>query len=404
MADQPSTPQALSALRAAFGGFCAMALAMGIGRFFYTPVLPPMIEAGRLAAVEAGLAAGANFLGYLLGALAASSPRFATNRHRWLIVALFACAATTLLSGVWVNFTLFAAIRFAAGIASAFSLIFVSAIVMRLFQEQGRPGLIAVHFAGVGTGIVISSAIVPAAIALGWGWSAMWVAAAAAAALLLFAHLLLLPREAAGDEAAAAPAAMDGKPASAFRPAFWALLAGYGFFGFGYSVSGTFINTIAKADAALLPAEPWVWFAVGLAGIPSVYFWNRIVARIGLVLTYSIACVVEAAGILLLLWYATPLNLIVSGVTLGGTFMAITALGLAKARSMVPPSMAAAALALMTASFGLGQMIGPVLAGFLFDHSGSFGPALAAAVAALAITVVLTLISRRLERSEPSTG
>ena len=76
--------------------------------------------------------------------------------------------------------------------------------------------------------------------------------------------------------------------------------------------------------------------------------------------------------------------------------MAITALGLAKARSMAPHR-AAAALALMTASFGLGQMIGPVLAGFVFENSGSFSLALAAAIAALAAAIVLTLLSKRLE-------
>ena len=83
-----------SAMRAAFAGVCALALAIGLGRFFYTPVLPPMLEAGRISASEGGLAAGANFLGYLLGALAASSPRFSARRYRWTAyVALPAASA-----------------------------------------------------------------------------------------------------------------------------------------------------------------------------------------------------------------------------------------------------------------------------------------------------------------------
>ena len=386
-----------SAMRAAFAGVCALALAIGLGRFFYTPVLPPMLEAGRISASEGGLAAGANFLGYLLGALAASSPRFSARRYRWTAyVALPACGVTLLLSGLWMGFVPFAIIRFAGGVASAFSMVFVSAIVMRIFQDNNRPGLFSLYFSGVGFGIVFAAMIVPLASASWLGWPAMWYAAGAIALLLWLVTLVLLPASAVASEPL--PHSVDGQPQSpaGFAAAFWVLLIGYGFFGFGYSVSATFLNTIAKADPVLAPAEPWVWFVVGLSGIPSIWAWNRLVGRIGLAYTYSIACFVEAAGILLLLWHATPATLLVSGLTLGATFMAVTALGLAKARSMATHK-AAAALALMTASFGLGQMIGPVLAGFLFESSGSFAMALAAAITALAATVVLTLLSKRLE-------
>ena len=73
----------------------ALAVAIGIGRFVYTPILPPMIAALGLSKSAAGLIASANFLGYLLGALLAAMPSLPGSRRAWLLGALPASALTT---------------------------------------------------------------------------------------------------------------------------------------------------------------------------------------------------------------------------------------------------------------------------------------------------------------------
>src|SRR5580692_7607159 len=73
------------AILVAFAGSIALAAALGIGRFVYTPILPPMVEALGLTQSTAGLIASANFLGYLAGALLVASPIFGGSRRVWLL-------------------------------------------------------------------------------------------------------------------------------------------------------------------------------------------------------------------------------------------------------------------------------------------------------------------------------
>ena len=130
-----------------------MAAAIGIGRFIYTPILPPMAEGLHLTKGEAGLIASANFLGYLAGALAAASPRLPGGPRAWLLAALAASAVTTGAMAWPDGMAALLALRFVGGVASAYVLVLASALVLERLNAAGRGGLSAVHFSGVGTGI-----------------------------------------------------------------------------------------------------------------------------------------------------------------------------------------------------------------------------------------------------------
>ncbi len=153
-----------------------MAAGIGIGRFVYTPILPPMVEALHLAKSQAGLIASANFVGYLAGALLAAV-RLPGSRRAWLLGALAANAVCLAAMGAVTAMPLFLLLRLVAGIASAFVLIFSSALVLDRLAGAGRSGLSAVHFAGVGVGIAVSAATVATLS----DWRAMWLASGALA-------------------------------------------------------------------------------------------------------------------------------------------------------------------------------------------------------------------------------
>jgi predicted MFS family arabinose efflux permease len=292
-------------------------------------------------------------------------------------------------------FALFLTIRFTAGVASAFVMIFVSSIVFSALAAAGRSDLQWVHFGGVGTGIASSAVLVAAVSAAGLGWRADWVGAAALSALGLVLVIAALPGRGAVSGVA------EREPPLKFTPAFRSILASYALFGFGYIVTATFLIAIMRSGAASASLEAVVWLCTGLAGIPSVYLWGRAVRRFGLRPVIAASCIVEAAGVIASVALGGVAGPVIGGVLLGGTFVAITAFGLQAGRMLAAES-PRKALAAMTAAFGTGQILGPVVAGFVADRTGGFfWPSLLAALA-LVGAALLALSSRRAQEGLPA--
>jgi predicted MFS family arabinose efflux permease len=361
----------------------AMAAALGIGRFVYTPILPAMTEALGLSNRQAGLIASANLFGYLIGALLAATPTLAGSRRTWLLASLAVSAVTTGAMGLASSLPEFLALRFVGGVASAFVLVLASALVFDGLASAHRSHLGPLHFAGVGVGIAVSALVESALIAADSDWRMLWYAPGMLALAGLAAVAWLVPYEPRHHHRPAAAHRTSGTRGLA------ALLWAYGLFGFGYVITATFLVAIVRASPKLRPAEPLVWLVVGLTAVPSVAIWTKASSHRGIPRTFSAACLAEAVGVAAsVLWPSTP-GILLAAALLGGTFMGLTALGLARARQFAPAN-PRPVLAGMTAAFGLGQIIGPSLAGFLFGATGGFAlPSLLAAAALVAAAVIV---------------
>ncbi len=370
----------------ALGGLIALAAAMGIGRFVYTPILPFMEQALELTKAEAGIVASANFLGYLLGALGAAADRLPGGRRLWFLAALGVSAVTTAAMGLATAVPVFLVLRLLGGVASAFVLVFGSALILDRLAQAGRPGLSSVHFAGVGSGIAVSAVLVWGLGAIGADWRALWLASGALSLLALLAARALVP----GGAEAAAPQAV-GNTSDGMDRRLLALTLAYGLFGFGYVITATFISTMVRGLPEIAALEGLVWLVVGLAAVPSVAFWAWLGRRWGNDRSFAIACLVEGFGVALSVLVTGPVAIVVAAALLGGTFMGITALGLINARALSRGD-PRRAIAMMTAAFGLGQMIGPSFAGYAYRFGESF--LLPSLVAALALVAAAALTLR----------
>lgn len=354
----------------------AMAVAMGIGRFVYTPILPGMMDELHLSPAEAGWIASANYLGYLVGALAAAGGWAQGRERKLMLTSLAANALLAGLMGFCATTHAFVIIRFLAGMASAFVMVFMSSIVFARLAEDRREDLQSLHFGGVGLGIAASAAMMAVLVSGHFGWAAGWFWSGAISLCGLGAVALMI-----GGAPATSARAIEREEALPANRSLIGIIVAYGMFGFGYVITATFLIAIVRQGGGARVFEAMVWLVTGLAAFASLGLWQKVAGRLGLNAAYAVACLVEAAGVAASVAVGGSAGPLLAGLLLGGTFMALTALGLQAARRLAPRA-SRRIFALMTASFGLGQIVGPIVAGMLAQASGSFALAsiLAAAV------------------------
>jgi predicted MFS family arabinose efflux permease len=368
-----TSPSNLPHLRPLLGGILALAAAMGIGRFGYTPILPAMQEAGGLDTTESGLLAAANYGGYLAGAILVAITVPEPARPSVFRVSAVAVAVTTALMAVTTGLAVWSVVRFLSGVASAGVLVFASGLVLDDLRRLGRASLSGWLFSGVGLGIVTSGAVVRAT-GDRLGWRGDWLALALLATAAIYPCWHWLPRPVPERAPAVKSRPTQGSP---IPIALTLLFAAYFLEGIGYIVTGTFLVAIVDGTPGLQGIGPDVWIVVGLAVIPSAVLWSTLAGRVGYARALACAYLLQAVGIVLPILGGAGAAF-ASAVLFGGTFAGITALTLTLAGHLSPGG-SARLIGMLTAVFGIGQMMGPVLGGFIASRAQDFTPALAVA-------------------------
>lgn len=381
------------AARLLVAGCLAMVVVMGIGRFYYTPMLPLMQREYGFDAAIAGLIASANFAGYLFGSIAASMFGPGVTRLRVFRLALVGSVATTAAMGLTDSIPVWIALRTLSGVSSALAMIAGAGIVAEALSKVDEPGRIGWYFGGAGLGIFVSGML--AQVAGGsLDTSQMWLLAGGIGVLMVpFIFRELVERELQLRPHRASANRRQPRPLR-----LWPLFVNYSCEGLGYSVFATFIVAIVKARPETEAIGDWVWVVVGLAGLPSALFWTAIAERIGFAVSLILAYAVQIVGVLLPAISGSGIAALVAAVMFGGTFMAISALTLPLGRH----GAGGRGFAVLTAGFGAGQMIGPAIAGYMVTLGYGFEAALygSAAVLAFGLLVLIYAVITRSDQPE----
>jgi hypothetical protein len=366
----------------------SLAIAMGVGRFAFTPLLPLMVRDGLLGNGTGALLAGANYLGYLVGALVAAG--IAVRPARLLALGLVGTVLATAAVGWTSSVLAWGALRFAAGAISAWTLVATSAWGLGWLATLGRPHLAGVIFAGVGLGIgaaglfcLIESQSDVSALAL-WTRLAAWAGIAA-----------LLPL--AASQGLASPARADGAPpvhAAAHRgvPAkTGGLIVCYALFGFGYILPATYLPVLARQFVGDPRVFGWAWPVFGAAALVSTLAVSWGLRKADRLRVWAVAQGVMAIGVLLPCLWASFGSVVVAALLVGGTFMVVTMVGMQEARARAGGN-ATAILGWMTAGFAFGQAMGPVASAILGRVAATFAAALNEALVLSAAGLLLSAV------------
>lgn len=374
------------AWRAALAGMVALAVVMGLGRFAFTPMLPIMLREGKLDLQAGGVLASLNYLGYFVGALSCALIR--VKPASMVRGGLVATAALLFGMGVLHGFTAWGVLRTAAGVMSAWAFVFASGWGLRRLAETRAPALAGVIYGGPGIGIAVSGLL---AGSVGrWGSEVGWIGFGLLSAVLIaLIWRIFADGEASHVDAhvrqAAAPS--PAEPAADRSDARW-LVALYGLAGFGYIITATFLPVIARHA---LPGSSWpdfFWPLFGLAVVPGALIGARAPIHWDNRLLLAVGYALQALGAMLSVTWPTIEGLALSSLLLGMPFTTITLFAMREARRLCGNS-SAGLIGYATASYGAGQILGPLFAAPLAQRTGSFAIPLLGAAAALGIGAAL---------------
>ena len=374
--------RALSLAGACTVAAMALAVAMGIGRFAFTPLLPLMIRDGSLPQAAGAWLAATNYVGYLLGALTAS--RLGLSLPTLMRLSLLGTVLSTAAMGAVDGWAAAIILRCIAGVLSAWTLVATSAWALQHLARAGRSDLAGLVFAGVGLGIAFAGLLCLVTGQAGMPTHEIWLGLGVAATLAIVAPCAVVSRPLATiavREAAAPAAQAPGR--------YMGLVICYGILGFGYILPATFLPALAREVVDDPRLFGLAWLVFGMAAALSTIAAARLFHHAARLRVWAIGHVLMAIGVVLPSLSLSPAAIAIAALLVGSTFMVVTMVGMQEARERAGAN-PARLLGLMTASFAIGQLAGPIASGLIdllpLGHGAALGLALQLAAAALALS------------------
>lgn len=345
------------------GGICSLLLTVGMARFAYTPMIPHMQTEAGLGILDSGWLATANYLGYMTGAALAAwidDPRW---RLRLYTVGLLLGVISTLAMGNTTSVTLWALWRYLGGLSGAAGMLLGTGLILGWLMRHGHRPELGLHFTGLGGGIALSALAAQTFVWLDWPWNWQWWGYGTLAFVCWIPAMLLKPD-------VAPVAAVAVRPMQKGR---WMLPMVLMYFcaGVGFAFSATYMVTLVESLPGLAGQGPLAWLVVGLASIPAVYAWDRLARAMGTIVALGLALAMQMLSVVLPALMSDLWVALLSAALFGGTFTGIVSMTLAFV-GQHSPSNPGKAMARLTLSYGVAQVVTPTLTALVLASTGNY--------------------------------
>lgn len=384
-------------------GFCALIIAMGVGRFVYTSLLPGMMAVHGFGEAAAGAMAGWNYVGYLAGALAMRGVSTGA-RYRFFVFWMLLSLATTMGMGLIRGEAAWHTVRFISGVASAGIFVLCSAMVLDALATAGRSALAGLLYSGVGAGIVFGGLLAPF-LESRFGTDGAWLGMGIVCLpLASFSLICLRPSYSMQSiQKNSGRNTPPGEKQGGAKRALVSLILAYFLEGLGYIISATFLVAMIGASTGSMALANASWVITGGAAALSAPLWPLIARRTGYLNSLLAAFLLQGVGVLLPVVSSSGTAALGSGLLFGGTFMGITVLSLQYGVSLSSRS-SAHTVGTMTVVYGAGQIIGPFVAGMLASEGGGFALSFALSAVCLFLAIGALLLGHLPGKDQAASG
>jgi MFS family permease len=394
----------VSAWRATMAGLCACLVGIGLGRFAYTPLIPPLIEAHWFAPSDVLYLGAANLAGYLAGALlarrlAARLPVTMLLRAAMVLatLAFFACALP--LSLAW-----YFCWRLVAGLTGGVIMVLAASAILP-HTPPGKRGLVSgTIFTGVGLGIAASGTLVP--LLLRGGLTETWCGLGVLSGLLTLISWHSWPPT--GTTRALHLVSREGRAVSPLL--IRGLVVEYGLNAVALVPPMIFlVDFIVRGLHRGLDSGARYWVLYGIGAMAGPLLTGHLADRTGFGPALRLAYFVQCAAIAVPAFTSGTIPLAVSCIAMGALTPGIVPLVFGRVHELFPHELARQqhAWSTVTTSYAICQAAAAYGFSFLFSRTGGdyrllFALGAIAVGLGLALDLVLAVTTRRLAERIPT--
>ena len=371
-------------------GICSTAVAIGLSRFCFTPILPLMQSDLDLSSASLGMVASWNYFGYFIGSII---PIFLKSDKKVKIILIFSLLLsiiTTFLMGVTAEIFWFSCIRFLSGVCSALIFVLATVLIFGQVSFKSKKNLQLLHFCGIGVGIFFGTLIIWISSFYGFHWKVNWFLISLLS--LFFCLPIIFFTNKIGDVKKNRENRMDNPSIFSFT----LISLGYFFFGIGYIIYGTFISAMVRDVQVYESLHFIAWLTVGISSFFSIIVWGKFLTKLSADLSLFIACLTSSLGVAFSLLGENYLFLIISCFFYGLGVPSAVALVLLEGKKRFRGEIRIA-LAILTTTFSLGQIIGPYYAGILIDLQNNYLGSMSLSMICLFVSGLLMINPKRLK-------